>query len=47
MNMVVLLDVAPCSPVEFYRRFRGPDDDDGFKYLWNVRKILLDHSYNQ
>jgi hypothetical protein len=34
--------VAPCSLIELYRRFRGPDDG-GSKDLWNVGKLLPDY----
>jgi hypothetical protein len=36
--MTVFWDVAPCSLVEVYRRFRGS------KHLWNVDKHLRDYT---
>jgi hypothetical protein len=53
MKMTVFWDVAPCSLVEVYRRFRGTfflhhqsdqPDDGGSKYLWNVGKLLADYT---
>jgi hypothetical protein len=45
--MAVFWDVAPCSLVEVYQRFRGSyslhgdrSDDRGCKHLWNVGKLL-------
>jgi hypothetical protein len=47
MKMTLVWDVAPCSLVEIYWRFRGdyirPDDGDS-KHLWNVVKLLPDHT---
>jgi hypothetical protein len=43
-KMAVFWVVAPCSLVEVYQRFRGPEgdrpDDGGSKDLWNVGKLL-------
>jgi hypothetical protein len=38
--MTVFWNVAPCSLVEVYRRFRylSPPDDGGSKHLFNVGK---------
>jgi hypothetical protein len=42
--LTVFCDVAPCSLVEIYRRFRGHDPDDGgSKHLWNVDKLIPDY----
>jgi hypothetical protein len=42
-KMAVFWVVAPCSLVEFYQRFRGPDDG-GSKDLWNTGKLLPDYT---
>jgi hypothetical protein len=50
-KMAVFWVVEPYSLVEVYQRFRGPccqvthcRDDGGSKYLWNVGKLLPDHT---
>jgi hypothetical protein len=50
--MAVFWDVAPCSLVEIYRRFRGSccddrPDDGGSKHLWSVGKLLPDYTTQQ
>jgi hypothetical protein len=53
LKMTVFWDVAPCSLVEFYRRFRGAcclqyrPDDGGSKHIWNVGKRLPDYAAQQ
>jgi hypothetical protein len=52
VRMTVFWDVAPCSLVEVYRRFRNAcylhhqddPDDWGSKYLWNVAEFLPDYT---
>jgi hypothetical protein len=41
-NITVFWDIAPCSMVEAFRRFRGAycPDDGGSKYVRNVGKLL-------
>jgi hypothetical protein len=45
----IFSDVAPCSVVEVYWRYRGAychhhrPDDGGSKHLWNVGKLLPDY----
>jgi hypothetical protein len=49
--MAVMWVFAACSPVKFYRRFRGKPtsyrhhhpDDGGNKYLRNIGKLLPDY----
>jgi hypothetical protein len=47
----VFWDVAPCSLIEVYRRFRGAycllmhrPDDGGSMHLWNVLQLLRDYT---
>jgi hypothetical protein len=49
VNITVFLDIAPCSLVEVYRRFRGAyylyhqrPHNGGSKHLWNIGKLLPD-----
>jgi hypothetical protein len=48
LKMTALWDIAPCSLVEFDWRFRGEvshcPDDGGSKDLWNVGKLVPDHT---
>jgi hypothetical protein len=51
IKMTVLWDVAPCSLVEFYQRFRGDYClhhqavmMEEVKLLWNVGKLLPDYT---
>jgi hypothetical protein len=50
MKMAVFWDVAPCSRVDVYRRFRGvcclyhQGNHGGSKHLWNVGKVLPDYA---
>jgi hypothetical protein len=49
LKMTVLWNVAPCSLVEVYRRFRGGyyphhrPDDGGSKHPWNVGRRIPDY----
>jgi hypothetical protein len=57
LKMAVFWVVAPCRPVEVYRRFKGAcclhhqgdecPDDGGRKHLWNVGKLLPDYTTQQ
>jgi hypothetical protein len=50
LKMTVFWDVAPCSLVEVYRRYRGgrgDRPDDGGKHVWNVGKLLPDDTVLQ
>jgi hypothetical protein len=51
MKIIVFWDVAPCSLIEVYQRFRGTycihhhsPDDGGSKHLRNVGKFLPDYT---
>jgi hypothetical protein len=46
MKIAVFWVVTPCSLVEVYQRFRGPDrpDDGGSKDHLNVGKLLPDYT---
>jgi hypothetical protein len=50
MKMTLFWDVAPCSLVEIYRRFRRAycprnlPDDRGSKHFWNVGQFLRDYA---
>jgi hypothetical protein len=50
MKVIAFWDVAPCSLVEVYQRFRGAcwlyrqGYDWGSKHLWNVGKLLPDYT---
>jgi hypothetical protein len=48
MKMTVIYDVAPCSLVEVYRRFRSScclhHQGDGPEHFWNVGKFLPEYA---